>query len=180
MNNPYIAPTADMTTAPSDTATYQPRIFSLNGRIGRLRFLAYSMLLSLITSIPLTVYVYTQFAARAVPGPVQYLLYLPVYAAMVWLATRRFADIGNSRWWAALVVIPVVSLIPYLYLLFKGGDEQANDYGPPPCANSRGVVAGALVLPLVMIIGIMAAVAIPAYQGYVQKARAAHPAGSKL
>jgi hypothetical protein len=96
------------------------------------------------------------------------------------MATRRLADLGQSRWFALIVLIPFVSVIAYLYLLFKGGDAEANEYGPPPCPNSRGVVAAAWALPIIAFVGMIAAVAIPAYQGYVQKARAAHPAGSKL
>ena len=180
MNNPYIAPTADMTMAPSDTVTYQPRVFALKGRIGRLRYFAYAMLLTMIAIIPYLVFIAMKGAVAADASPLKHVLLLPSYAAGILLATRRLADIGHSRWWAVLMPIPFVSIIPFLYLVIRPGDEQANAYGLPPCANTRGVVAAAWLLPVVFVVGVMMAVAVPAYQGYVQKARAAHPAGSKL
>jgi hypothetical protein len=41
MSNPYAAPDAVLSDVAEDE-TYEPQIFSVNGRIGRLRYLAYS------------------------------------------------------------------------------------------------------------------------------------------
>lgn len=180
MNDPYAAPIADLTLPESDTATYQPRIFALSGRIGRVRYIAYAMLLTLIAVIPYLVFIAMKGALAAEASPLKYVFLLPSYAAGILLATRRLTDVGHSRWWAVLMPIPYVSVIPFLYLVFKPGDEQANAYGPPPCANSRGVVAAAWLLPAVSVLGVVMAVAVPAYQSYSQKAHLAHPAGSKL
>lgn len=180
MNNPYISPTADLTMPESDVGAYQPRIFALTGRIGRLRYLAYAMLLTLICVIPYLIFIAMQGLLVANASPLKYVLLLPSFAASILLATRRLADVGHSRWWAVLMPIPYVSLIPFLYLLFKGGDEQANEYGPPPCPNTRGVVAAAWLMPIIMIGGVLAAVAIPAYQTYVHKAQAARSANGRL
>ena len=48
-----------------------------------------------------------------------------------------------------------------------------NKYGLPPAPNSVLVVIGSLAMPLVAVLGIVAAIAIPAYQDYVQRAEAA-------
>lgn len=157
MNNPYIAPTADMTMPESDLGTYEPRIFALSGRIGRLRYIAYGMLLALIAMLPYVLYIAKLAFSRTQPASMQYVMLLPLYLVIVLLATRRLIDIGHSRWWSVLMLIPVVSVIPYFYLLFKGGDEQANDYGPPPCANSRGVVVVVWLAVVMMILSVVAA-----------------------
>lgn len=180
LNNPYNAPTADLTAPESSTGTYQPRIFALSGRLGRLRYFAYGMLWSGILLIP-------YFIAMAVQGPLalsvgwaKYAWMAPVYVGSVILATRRLADLGHSPWFAALMLVPYVNVIPSLYFLFKAGDEEANEYGPPPCPNTRGVAAAAWTLPVVMMVGILAAIAIPAYQAYVHRAQSAHSPSSKL
>lgn len=41
MENVYSAPRADLSTAPEDDDTYQPKIWALSGRLGRIRYLAY-------------------------------------------------------------------------------------------------------------------------------------------
>ena len=65
-------------------------------------------------------------------------------------------------------------MVPFfaLYLLFAPGNADANEYGPPPGPNSIGVKLLAWIPALFFIIGIVAAIAIPAYSGYSAKARA--------
>jgi len=40
--NPYSAPDAQLSVSVLSNETYEPRIFAWNGRIGRLRYIAYS------------------------------------------------------------------------------------------------------------------------------------------
>ena len=56
-----------------------------------------------------------------------------------------------------------------LWLLFAPGKKEHNNYGPHPVKNPIGIVILALIMPIVMI-GILAAVALPAYQDYVERA----------
>ncbi len=180
LNNPYNAPTADMTVPESSAGTYQPRIFALNGRLGRLRYFAYGLLWSGILLIPYFIALAVVGIAALSTGWAKYAWMAPVYVGSVILATRRLADLGHSRWFAGLMVVPYLNVIPSLYFLFKAGDEEANEYGPPPCPNTRGVVAAAWTLPVVMVLGIVAAVAIPTYQAYTHRAQTANAPGSKL
>ncbi|MFP6396434.1 hypothetical protein VST24_27535, partial [Pseudomonas aeruginosa] len=46
----------------------------------------------------------------------------------------------------------------------------ANRYGPPPPANSTGVKVLASLIILLPIVGIIAAIALPSYQGYLERA----------
>lgn len=180
MNNPYIAPSADMTIPESSAGTYEPRVFALTGRIGRLRYFAYGILWTMIAMIPYFIAL-ANFGILALnSGWVKYAWMAPVYVASVILSSRRLTDLGHSRWFAALMLVPYVSIIPYLYMLFKQGDEEANAYGPPPCPNTRGVAVAAWTLPVIMVVGIVAAVAIPAYQAYTHRAQTANGPGSKL
>ena len=55
--------------------------------------------------------------------------------------------------------------------LFKGGTQGENNYGNPPPPNTTGVKILALLLPIIALIGIAAAIALPAYQQYVNQAQ---------
>jgi Tfp pilus assembly protein PilE len=60
------------------------------------------------------------------------------------------------------------------------GVQGPNRFGNPPPPNTLGAILLALVLPLIAIIGIIAAIAIPAYMDYVERAREAAPNSAPL
>ena len=171
-NNPYTTPEA--TVAVMDDETYQPKFLSVSGRIGRLRYLAYLMgsalLLNLVaalllgslttagddTGIAVTLTVILYYIAPAIPAFIY--------------AVRRLHDLDKTGWLSVLFIIPIINLLLGLYLIFASGTKGANSYGPAPAANTTGVIIGGLLLPIA-IIGILAAIAIPAYNDYVEKAQ---------
>lgn len=178
-SNPYTTPSA----AGIDTANqefYHPKVFSLSGRIGRLRYLAYGMLLALIT--------YGIFGLLAVLGlfsldgsssgamaGISVILMIIVGIAMIvfsfGFAIRRLNDMDTSGWMSLLMLIPLVNLILMLVIIFAPGTPTANKYGPPPGPNSVLVIIGGLMYPVFFVIGILAAIALPAYQGYTERAQ---------
>ncbi|MES2262360.1 MAG: DUF805 domain-containing protein [Pseudomonadota bacterium] len=179
MNNPYSAPGAALSDVPSEAGTYQPRMFAWKGRIGRLRYLAYLCGITLLTMplMGIVMALLMPLVASGAKSPalvsgVTMLLYIPLIVLGFALARRRFNDVNRSGWLALLLIVPFVNVLTSLYLVFAAGSDGANDYGPPPSANTAWVKVGALVLPLIFITGILAAVAIPAYQTYQQKATA--------
>ena len=60
-----------------------------------------------------------------------------------------------------------------LIWIFKSGTKGRNRFGAPPPPNGMGVLIGAWLLPVITVLGILAAVALPAYQGYTTRAKAA-------
>jgi uncharacterized membrane protein YhaH (DUF805 family) len=177
MENPYSAPDAVL-DEPIVDETYQPEWFSWSGRIGRLRYLAYSTGMMMIAAVVIGI-----AAAILVPlagsqkNPAVFallgLLYIPIIVAAVAMARRRLNDLNHSGWLQLLLFIPFVGAFFGLYMLFAPGTSTANKYGPKPAKNSTGVVVAGLVFPLIFVIGILAAIAIPAYQQYVTRAKAA-------
>ncbi|HEU4777909.1 MAG TPA: DUF805 domain-containing protein [Telluria sp.] len=190
MSNPYNAPTADLSQERAGDETYEPLIWSIHGRIGRLRYLAYGALL-LVAVLVLTTTISTMLA---VFGPIALMIaavlaYIPILAVGFTLAKRRLNDMNLSGWLSLLQLLPVActmiwprvamvqlwaplaGLVFWAWLIFWPGSKQENDFGLPPCRNSTGVVIGALILPAIFIIGIVAALSIPAYQSYMQRAR---------
>lgn len=181
MTNPYHAPGADLSKGDAGAAVYDPELFAVNGRIGRLRYMAYSVVLGLLSFLALVVVGAVIGVVMAVTksnsGVVLAALlgYIPVLAVTFILAKRRLNDMGHSGWLSLLLMVPLVGLFVWLWLMIGAGDPDANKYGPPPSENTTLVIVGACIMPLLLVamIGIMAAVAVPAYQQYLEKAKAA-------
>lgn len=96
------------------------------------------------------------------------------YIACFWIIIiQRCHDLNKSGYISLLMLVPVVNIFIGFYLLFAPGTRGENRFGKRPPPNSGLMVALVLVLPVVAIIGILAAVAIPAYQDYVERANQA-------
>lgn len=175
VQNPYQTPTAPV--AADDTgATYQPRLFALSGRIGRWRYLAYSMtgpiLAMMLAMLPA---IAVQALGLNTLGMI--LLAMGMAAVMVYalsITVRRLNDMDMSGRMCLLMIVPLANIAMWLLLVLKGGSAGANRYGLPPGPNSIGVIIAALIFPFG--IGILAAISIPAYQNYVHRAHAAQAA----
>lgn len=174
MTNPYNAPAADLSQMDDRNATYEPQLLSFSGRIGRARYLAYAF-----TFLMAVAFAGLLFAgmfgmiSSILAGIISLALNIAVMVFGFGYARRRLNDMNHSGWWSALFIVPLVSLGVLIWLTCVPGDEGANDFGPPPSPNSGGVVAAAVAMPvlLIVLIGLIAAVAIPAYQQYVERAR---------
>jgi uncharacterized membrane protein YhaH (DUF805 family) len=82
---------------------------------------------------------------------------------------QRSHDMGWSGWTVLLgILIPFVGLI----WIIKSGTAGENSWGAPPPPNTTGVKILAFAMPAIAIIGILAAIALPAYQQYVQRSQA--------
>jgi uncharacterized membrane protein YhaH (DUF805 family) len=175
LSNPYNAPAADLSQMSASDDTYEPRVWAIHGRIGRLRYLAYGLLQMLI-AVPIFAVVagvMSLMGSKVMMAGVV-IAYIPLIALSFILAKRRFNDMNHSGWLSLLLIIPLVSFFIGLWLIFGAGDKESNNFGPPPGPNSTPVIIGAFIFPaLIVIIGILAAIALPAYQGYTQRARAA-------
>jgi type IV pilus assembly protein PilA len=69
--------------------------------------------------------------------------------------------------------LSLIWLIPFGVLVFwlVPGTTGENTYGKPPPPNTAGVIVLACILPFVAVFGILAAIAIPAYQDYTIRAQ---------
>lgn len=175
MSNVYEAPTASLL---GDIAEefYQPRIFSFSGRIGRLRYLGYCFIASLlgyILIIPgaaLMAGGSENAVAQGVAGLLMAIAYIGMMVMTWGYMVRRLNDLNKNGWLSLLILVPLANLALALYLIFAAGSPGPNQYGPAPAANPRGMLLLALVFPAIMLIGIFAAIAVPAYQDYVNRA----------
>ena len=171
--NPYSAPDAALDTGQG--VLYQPKIFSFSGRIGRMRYLAYGIginFLLMAVMIPLggvTAAMGGEAGMSMIGMVVIAIFYLATVVISVMFAKRRLNDLNRSGWWFLLFLVPIVNLLMAIYLVFFPGSESVNKFGPPPTGNSIGVLILGWMMPVVFVLGIAAAIAIPAYQDYISR-----------
>lgn len=172
--NPYEAPASDVQA--NIAQTYQPKIFSLDGRIGRLRYFAYSLVgfgVMILAGGLVGVFGGADLLAdEANNSPIMAILYLPLIILTVIFTKRRFNDMNRSGWFVLLNLIPFVNLIVFFWLALGRGTDGENKFGPAPTRNPLSVKIFGSLAAFVPVLGILAAIAIPAYQDYVERAQA--------
>lgn len=173
MTNPYAAPRAAVADVYQGGADVQPvKLWSAKGRIGRARFLAYTLysyVLFIMAAFVLGLLIGVAglgSSEGAIVG-LTVVLAIPYLVFYVLTGIQRSHDMDWSGWMLFLALIPLVALI----WVFKSGTEGSNRFGAPPPPNGIGVLIGAWLLPAIMAIGIIAAVALPSYQGYTMRAK---------
>lgn len=138
------------------------RLFSASGRIGRARYIAYGFGLYLLSMLAGVV------GARLF-GEVGAVLATVAWVAMavlgVMLTVQRCHDFNVTGWFALLIVVPLANLV----FLFIPGTDGPNRFGAPTPPNSVGVLVVAWLIPGIVIAGMIAAIALPAYQAYLQR-----------
>lgn len=177
----YQTPRADVGHGYEEVVYDDSGIFSLKGRIGRLRYVAFSLVFALIALVPAMVIggvVAGLMQGQEIAGVLSMgligIAYLAVIIYSVIIGVRRLHDLNMSGWMWLINLIPLIGTFFALYMVFAPGKEDTNDYGNPPAPNPLWVkVVGWGSLLVIPAIGILAAIALPAYQGYVDRAKAA-------
>jgi uncharacterized membrane protein YhaH (DUF805 family) len=181
INNPYTPPRAEVADINASQSFQEPSFWSSKGRIGRLRYLSYLTVGYLVFGLAVFVMgliggLGGLMGGGLGEGGVMAIVVglLVIVGALAYLffcilaLIQRTHDMGWSGWAALLTLIPLVALV----WVFMPGTQGDNRFGPPPTPNGVGVIIGALLLPVLFVLmGIMAAVALPAYQDYVQRAQ---------
>lgn len=172
-NTPYTPPKS---TVADVTHEYgELNMFSAKGRIGRARYLAWSLGFMLLAMMVLgaVVGLGAVIGGKALAGILYVIGVIGLIVVGALFAIQRLHDLDKSGWLFLIMLIPLIGALFTLYVMFAPGSSEANQYGNPPPPNTTGVIVLAWIMPAIMLIGILAAIAIPAYQGYVQKAKQA-------
>lgn len=135
--SPYAPPRTPLDATQGDYA--ELKVFSVDGRIGRMRYLAWSMVL-LFASIPaLGISVLLTQASQALGTVLIIGCCIALAFVMIVITAKRLHDLGWSAWLMLLNLVPVVNTIFSILILVMPGHPQANLYGPPPPPNSTPV-----------------------------------------
>ncbi len=159
--NPYQAPGAAV--ADAGDQVQEVKVFSVSGRIGRVRYLAYGVGFYILFGF--LIGLSALLGAAGVVVMVLGWIALVVIAFM--LTIQRCHDFNASGWLSLLWLIPLVNLM----FLFIPGTDGPNRFGGPTPPNTTGVLILAWLFPALFVIGIVAAVALPAYQDYSKRAQ---------
>lgn len=164
--NPYAAPRTNVSRADSAEEYGEIKIFSAQGRIGRVRYIGYSFGLTILIAMFIgMVAALLGAASPAVAFTIGAAGYIAIIVVQILLTIQRAHDMNVTGWLCLISLIPLAALV----FLLVPGTRGENNYGRPPPPNTTGAVVLACILPVIMIVGIVAAVAIPAYQDYSQR-----------
>jgi len=93
--------------------------------------------------------------------------YMAMIAIQFLPAIQRSHDMNVTGWLSLILLVPFG---PFVFM-FAPGTRGENQYGKQPPPNSVGVILLACLLPLFFFGGILAAIAIPAYQDFTIRAQ---------
>jgi uncharacterized membrane protein YhaH (DUF805 family) len=160
--NPYQAPAAAVADAGEQT---QPvRLFAVSGRIGRARYFAYGLVVYIVVAMLAG----GLAAVLGQAGGAAWVLAWVVLLVLGFMLTiQRCHDFNTSGWLSLLMLVPLANLV----FLFIPGTDGANRFGPPTPPNSWRVMVAVWLLPVIFIIGVVAAIALPAYSDYAKRAQ---------
>ena len=168
-SNPYQSPTTPVLPAEAFDSV---NIFSTSGRIGRIRYLAFGMGIGLLTLIAggIGAALGETLQSETITYAVFGLGYLVAVALQIMLTIQRCHDFNRSGWLSLLYLVPVVGFI----FFFMPGTQGPNRFGNQTPPNSTPLLVFGLLLPVVVaLIGILAAIALPAYNEYIDNANMA-------
>ncbi len=153
--SPYAPPQANVAEQLPEFGELKP--FGVTGRIGRLRYLAWSLVLILVMAPALGI----AALGMGISDTVGIILIAGVTLAMVvvsvQIGVQRLHDIGWSGWLYLLNLVPIVGSVFPLLMLLIPGNAGANRYGPPQPPNSTAVkVLASLWLVILLLVVIVA------------------------
>lgn len=135
--SPYAPPRTALDTTSGEFA--ELKVFSVDGRIGRMRYLAWSMVLMLACLPAMGISFMLAQASQTLGTLLFVACVVTMIFVMIVITAKRLHDLGWSAWLMLLNLVPVVNTIFSILLLVMPGHPQANLYGPPPPANSTAV-----------------------------------------
>jgi len=154
--NPYQPPDAPLEKR-TDSRRAQVRILSLSGRIGRVRYIAYSTGLWILAYLVLAVAVgvVERSSGTAAGGDALAVLAATFVAVMTLALTiQRCHDFDVPGWLAPLGLIPVVNLSFWVI----PGTDGTNRYGPQTSPNPLWTVILACMSAVISLAGLVAGV----------------------
>jgi uncharacterized membrane protein YhaH (DUF805 family) len=136
-SSPYAPPHAAVGASLADFS--ELKVFTVNGRIGRLRYLAWSLVLMVAILIVAALCALLLSNSLVAGGLVITVATVAFVIVSVQIGVQRLHDAGWSGWLLLINLIPFVGSLFPLALMIVPGNPGANQYGPPQPPNSNAV-----------------------------------------
>ncbi|BAO64907.1 DUF805 domain-containing protein [Pseudomonas protegens] len=164
--SPYAPPQAAVGDAIPQYAALN--VFSFEGRIGRLRYLAWTLVLTVAMLavvgvgaffgiLSAAVFNSTLLTGLGIVGGI--VVFIGFLVVSIQISVQRLHDLGWSGWLWLLNFVPIVGSIFPLVLMVSPGSNVANRYGAPPPPNTTAVKVLSwmwVVLIVALIVGMVA------------------------
>jgi uncharacterized membrane protein YhaH (DUF805 family) len=151
--SPYAPPRASVANDWPDVG--ELKVFTVQGRIGRLRYLAWSMILVFAATVVGGVCFAIMSASLIAGGLLGTVALVALIVVSIQIGAQRLHDAGWSAWLLLLNLVPVVGGFFPILMIAIPGNGGPNSYGPPPPPNSKSVKVLAtlwlLVLALIFV-----------------------------
>lgn len=162
--SPYAPPRASVVN--EWPAVGDLNVFSVQGRIGRLRYLAWTMVLIAVGLLLGGLCLGILSMSLIAGGLLGTVLLLALLVVSIQMGAQRLHDAGWSAWLLLLNLVPVVGIFFPILMIVIPGNDGPNRYGAPPPANNRAVK----VLAALWIV-VLALMFVGALMGGLQKVR---------
>lgn len=169
-SNPYQTPTGQLDTA-EDQAFGEVSFFNPSGRLNRLRYWAHGMTMAFaFYAVIIAGFLLMSQGAFAIGGVVLAVGYITMLVFSFILIIQRLHDLNKSGWMSLLMLVPLANIYLAVLIIFFKGTPGRNNYGlqTPPNKTWHWIMAFSFPV-LVAVIGIIAAVSLPAYQNYIER-----------
>ena len=118
------------------------------------------------------------FNAEAGIGLLGGIYSLAVLIPNIAVSVRRLHDTNRSGWWLLIYLIPLIGALVLLIFMVQDSQTSDNAFGLNPKPGNKGddkshVLLAMVVIVFIAVIGFLAAIAIPAYQDYIERAKQA-------
>jgi len=173
MSNPYQTPAGQLQTD-DDQAFGEVSFFNPSGRLNRLRYWAHGMTMAIVFYAVMIVGVILMAQGASFAGGALIAIgYLALIVFSFIIVIQRLHDLNKSGWMSLLMFVPLANIYLLVIVIFFQGTPGKNNYGlqTPPNKTWHWIMAFSFPV-LIMVVGIIAAIAIPQYQKYVERSQA--------
>lgn len=134
--SPYAPPKAAVDTP---VLRSELKVFSIQGRIGRLRYLAWSLVWIGSALLAGLVCAAVMSVSLVAGGLLTTVTVIALAVVSIQIGVQRLHDIGWSGWFLLLNLVPFLGSFFPLVMALMPGNATANLYGAPPPSNTRAV-----------------------------------------
>jgi uncharacterized membrane protein YhaH (DUF805 family) len=135
--SPYAPPRASVTEPV--VAYGDLKIFGIQGRLGRLRYLAWTLVLMIAGLLVIGLCATVMSVSLIGGGLLMTVASAAAFVVLIQIGVRRLHDLGWSGWLILLSLLPYIGSVFFLLMVLLPGNKTANQYGAPAPANTRSI-----------------------------------------